>query len=183
MPARVAQENRIRRDILSVRGTAERPDAPEARARQARTERERRDSFNTLSQHHTLDGALGFGFIGRLISSPGFPRGSSATAPSMLSTRYVAQDYLWAMGRVRWCSCNLARRCSACFVPCPRRSRKGRRCDRATGGAASREIRRPSGRTGEQSNGDWKGVEEERERERAIDVQRRGLYSSAAEEV
>jgi hypothetical protein len=45
---------------------------------------ERRDSLNTLSQHHTLDGALGFGFIGRLISSPELPRGSSATAPSIL---------------------------------------------------------------------------------------------------
>lgn len=54
-----------------------------ARVRPGQRE-ERRDSFNTLSQHHTLDDAPGFGFIGRLISSPGLPRGSSATAPSIL---------------------------------------------------------------------------------------------------
>lgn len=103
--------------------------------------------YNTLSQPNALDAALGFEFIGWLISSPGLPRGSSATAPSMRRARLF-------MGRVRWwgerankgcamstlpvdvwtsqlsypllpwypCSCNLARRCSACFIPCPRRT-------------------------------------------------------------
>jgi hypothetical protein len=52
MPARVAQENRIRRDILSVRGTAERPGAPERRA--SGQDRERRGATALIHYRSTI---------------------------------------------------------------------------------------------------------------------------------